>query len=212
MISMCSQSAPHCSMNFASDARFAKSDDSIEGAILGCGSIRCNSSSFPPPMVDRSIDRWISSSFDPHLLVSQSQKKRKEKSFRGWLASSKTLGSRKSCDWKTFWSKRIPDQKPWKDDLFKNKTFLLARFQNNFSSSGRIFVFFFLVAALAGGIPEREKKALGFSDLKTCQSKLGEFFFFFFFFWGFFWGFGVWVFLFLFLLDFFYFILFSWVS
>jgi hypothetical protein len=81
MISMCSQSAPHCSMNFASDARFAKSDDSIEGAILGCGSIRCNSSSFPPAMVDqsidRSIDRWISSSFDPHLLVSQTQKKRK---------------------------------------------------------------------------------------------------------------------------------------
>lgn len=163
MISMCSQSAPHCSMNFASDARFAKSDDSIEGAILGCGSIRCNSSSFPPPMVDRSIDRWISSSFDPHLLVSQSQKKRKEKSFRGWLASSKTLGSRKSCDWKTFWSKRIPDQKPRKDDLFKNKTFLLARFQKNFSSSRRIFfVFFFLVAAVAGGIPEREKRPWDF--------------------------------------------------
>lgn len=54
------------------------------------------------------------------------------------------------------------------------------------------------------------KKALGFSDLKTCQSKLGEFFFF--FFWDFFGGLGFGGFLFLFLLDFFNFYFFSWVS
>ncbi len=142
---MCSQSAPHCSMNFASDARFAKSDDSIEGAILGCGSIRCNSSSFPPPMVDQSIDGFpvpLIPTFLSHR-PKRKEKKRKNPSEDVCLASSKTLGSKKSCDRKTFWSKRIPDQKPRKDDFFKKKhthTLLLARFQNNFSSSRKNFL------------------------------------------------------------------------
>ncbi len=158
---MWSQSAPHCSMNFASDARFAKSDDSIEGAILGCGSIRCNSSSFPPPMVDR----WISSSFDPHLLVSQTQKKRKEKknpSEDGWLL------------WKPLAPENLVIGKPSgpKESLIRNlgkmissktELFYSPDFRRIFSSSRRIFfVFFFLVAAVAGGIPEREKRPWDF--------------------------------------------------
>lgn len=34
MTSMCSQSAPASTMRLASDARFAKSEDSIEGAMM----------------------------------------------------------------------------------------------------------------------------------------------------------------------------------
>jgi hypothetical protein len=116
-------------MNFASDARFAKSDDSIEGAILGCGSIRCNSSSFPPPMVDQSIDGFpvpLIPTFLSHR-PKRKEKKRKNPSEDVCLASSKTLGSKKSCDRKTFWSKRIPDQKPRKDDFFKKNTHTHSR-------------------------------------------------------------------------------------
>ncbi len=216
MISMCSQSAPHCSMNFASDARFAKSDDSIEGAILGCGSIRCNSSSFPPAMVDqsidRSIDRWISSSFDPHLLVSQTQKKRKilprmAGFFKNpWL--QKILWSENLLVQKNLWSET---SERW---FLQKKTLLLARFQNNFSSSWRIFfVFFFLVAAVAGGIPLRDKR-LGIFWPKNLPKQIGRGFFSFLFFFGFFLG-GFFFFLILFCvgLSFFLFSFFSpWVS
>lgn len=37
MTSMWSQSAPHASMNWASDAKLAKSEDSMEGAIFAAG-------------------------------------------------------------------------------------------------------------------------------------------------------------------------------
>jgi hypothetical protein len=178
---MCSQSAPHCSMNFASDARFAKSDDSIEGAILGCGSIRCNSSSFPPPMVGRSIDRWISSSFDPHLLLSQTQKKRKAKknpSEDGWLLQ------------KPLAPENLVIGKPSgpKESLIRNLGKMISSKKN--SSSRQIseqFLFFsqeFSSSSSSSSLLllvgfQYEKKGLGFSDLKTCLSKLGEFFFFF---------------------------------
>ncbi len=126
MISMCSQSAPHCSMNFASDARFAKSDDSIEGAILGCGSIRCNSSSFPPPMVDQSIDRSMDSQFQKILPRMAGFVK------NPWLQ-------------KILWSETLLLQKnPWSETserwFLQKKTVLLARFQNNFSSSRKNFL------------------------------------------------------------------------
>ncbi len=189
---MCSQSAPHCSMNFASDARFAKSDDSIEGAILGCGSIRCNSSSFPPPMVDQSIDGFpvpLIPTFLSHR-PKRKEKKRKNPSEDVCLASSKTLGSKKSCDRKTFWSKRIPDQKPRKDDFFKKNTHTHSSsrqiseqflfFSEEFSSSSSSSSSLLLLVGF-----QYERKGFGFSDLKTCQSKLGEFFFFSFF-WVFF--------------------------
>lgn len=37
MISMCSQSAPHSSIRFASSAKRAKSDDSMDGAMIALG-------------------------------------------------------------------------------------------------------------------------------------------------------------------------------
>jgi hypothetical protein len=142
-----------------------------------------------PWSINRSIDRSIDGFPVPLIPTFLSHRpKRKEKSFRGWLASSKTLGSRKSCDRKTFWSKRISGQKPRKDDFFKKRLFfspdfrtislLLEEFSSSSSSSSLLLLVGF----------HYETKGLGFSDLKTCQSKLGEVFFLFCFFLGFFWG------------------------
>ncbi len=95
-----------------------------------------------PWSINRSIDRWISRSFDPHLLVSQTQKKRKGKKILPRMAGFfVNPWLQKSCDRKTFWSKRIPDQKPRKDEFFqKKKLFFSPDFRTIFSSSRKNFL------------------------------------------------------------------------
>jgi len=142
--------------------------------------------------IDRSIDGFPVPLIPTFLSHRPKRKEKEKRSFRGWLASSKTLGSRKSCDRKTFWSKRIPDQKPGKDDFFQKKNSCSRQiseqflfFSEEFSSSSSSSSLLLLVGF------QDEKKGLGFSDLKTCQSKIGRVFFFLFFFFGFFlrvWG------------------------
>lgn len=186
---MCSQSAPHCSMNFASDARFAKSDDSIEGAILGCGSIRCNSSSFPPPMVDRSIDGFPVPLIPTFLSHRAKRKEKKNPSEDGWLLRKplapenlvigkpsgpkesliRNLGKMISSKTKLFFS---PD--------FRRISLLLEEFSSSSSSSSLLLLVGF----------QNEKKGLGIFWPKNLPKQIGRVFFFLFL--GLFWGFGVW--------------------
>jgi hypothetical protein len=110
--------------------------------------------------IDRSIDGFPVPLIPTFLSHRPKRKGKEKRSFRGWLASSQTLGSRNLV---------IGKPSGPKESLIRNLGNMNSSQKKNSSSRqiseqfslllGRIFfVFFFLVAAVAGGIPGRGKR------------------------------------------------------